>query len=159
MSFGTGHHATTFLMIEMMQSGNFSGKSVLDFGTGTGVLAILAEKLGAASVIAIDYDEWSINNALENIEANECRNIIVDKRDTIKGISSVDIILANINLNVLAQNVRDFSAILKNKGSVVISGILYTDEEQIASVFASNGFIKKQQLRKEDWIALRFENQ
>ena len=159
MSFGTGHHATTFLMIEMMQSGNFSGKSVLDFGTGTGVLAILAEKLGAASVIAIDYDEWSINNALENIEANECRNIIVDKRDTIKGISGVDIILANINLNVLAQNVRDFSAILKNKGSVVISGILYTDEEQIASVFASNGFIKKQQLRKEDWIALRFENQ
>src|SRR6185312_6215151 len=65
MSFGTGHHATTFLMIELMQSIDFKNKKVLDFGTGTGILAILAEKLGAASVLAVDYDEWSINNAAE----------------------------------------------------------------------------------------------
>ena len=71
MSFGTGHHATTFLMVEQMEKINFKNKTVLDFGTGTGILAILAEKLGAASVLAIDYDEWSINNALENIEANQ----------------------------------------------------------------------------------------
>ena len=68
MSFGTGHHATTFLMIGLMKKINFKNKKVLDFGTGTGMLAILAEKLGATSVLAIDYDEWSINNALENIE-------------------------------------------------------------------------------------------
>ena len=87
MSFGTGHHATTFLMVEKMEKIDFKNKTVLDFGTGTGVLAILAEKLGAAKVIAIDNDEWSINNAIENIEANNCKNIFVEKRSDLEGIA------------------------------------------------------------------------
>ena len=93
MSFGTGHHATTFLMIELMQKINFKNKKVLDFGTGTGILAILAEKLGAASVLAIDYDEWSINNASENIEANNCKRIITEQRNNIIGISALILLL------------------------------------------------------------------
>ncbi len=72
MSFGTGHHATTYLMIELMEIIDFKNKRVIDFGTGTGILAILAEKCGASNIVAIDYDEWSIKNALENIEANNC---------------------------------------------------------------------------------------
>ena len=87
MSFGTGHHATTFLMVQQMGKDNFKNKTVLDFGTGTGILAILAEKLGAAAVTAIDNDEWSINNALENIEANHCKRIDLEKRNNIEGLS------------------------------------------------------------------------
>ena len=69
MSFGTGHHATTYLMVQQMEALNFNNKAVIDFGTGTGVLAILAEKLGAKNIVAIDNDEWSVTNALENIES------------------------------------------------------------------------------------------
>lgn len=72
MSFGTGHHATTFLMIQQMRDIDFSGKTIFDFGTGTGILAILAEKLGAAKILAVDYDEWSIANTAENLERNNC---------------------------------------------------------------------------------------
>ncbi|MFI5196733.1 MAG: 50S ribosomal protein L11 methyltransferase, partial [Chitinophagales bacterium] len=79
MSFGTGHHATTQQMIMLMKDIPFAGCSVLDFGTGTGVLAILAEMLGAKQVLAIDNDEWSVENARENIERNYCKNIIVEK--------------------------------------------------------------------------------
>ncbi|HEV8081437.1 MAG TPA: 50S ribosomal protein L11 methyltransferase [Chitinophagaceae bacterium] len=75
MSFGTGHHATTFLMLQQMQYIDFSNKKVLDFGTGTGILAILAKKLGAKKIVAIDNDEWSINNARENFVANNCSDI------------------------------------------------------------------------------------
>ena len=88
MSFGTGHHATTFLMVAMMEKIDFKDKTVLDFGTGTGVLAILAEKLGASKVLAIDCDEWSINNTLENIEANNCKKISVEKRNDLEGLHS-----------------------------------------------------------------------
>ena len=84
MSFGTGHHATTYLMISTMRYHDFRNCSVLDFGTGTGVLAILACKLGAASVLAIDSDEWSIENARENTEVNHCPAIRIEKRDSVK---------------------------------------------------------------------------
>jgi ribosomal protein L11 methyltransferase len=159
MSFGTGHHATTFLMIELMQKINFKNKKVLDFGTGTGILAILAEKLGAASVLAIDYDEWSINNASENIEANNCKRIITEERNNIMGISCVDTILANINFNVLEENAKNLSTLLKTGSVLIISGILSNDENNIVSVFVKNEFVKKQLSQKEEWIALVFEKQ
>ncbi|RYF88826.1 MAG: 50S ribosomal protein L11 methyltransferase, partial [Chitinophagaceae bacterium] len=103
MSFGTGHHATTFLMIQEMSTIDFAGKTVTDFGTGTGVLAILAEKLGASKVLAIDNDDWSINNARENIETNSCKRIQLEKAEVMLP-NKVDIILANINLNVIVAN-------------------------------------------------------
>jgi len=159
MSFGTGHHATTFLMIELMQKINFKNKKVLDFGTGTGILAILAEKLGASSVLAIDYDEWSINNASENIAANNCKHIITEERNNIMGISFVDIVLANINLNVLEENVKNLSTLLKTGSVLIISGFLSNDENNIVSVFVKNEFVKKQLSQKEEWIALVFEKQ
>ena len=160
MSFGTGHHPTTFLMIELMQKINFKNKKVLDFGTGTGILAILAEKLGASSVLAIDYDEWSINNASENIEANNCKRIITEQRDNIIGISCVvDSILANINFNVLEENAKNLSTLLKAGSVLIISGILVTDKNDIVSVFVKNGLIKKQMSQKEGWLAFVFEKQ
>ena len=101
MSFGTGHHATTYLVIEQMSQLDFNNKQVIDFGTGTGVLAILAEKLTAASVIAIDNDDWSIENAGENIAKNHCNRISLVKADTIPAGQQAGIILANINLNIM----------------------------------------------------------
>lgn len=159
MSFGTGHHPTTFLMIDLMQKINFKNKSVLDFGTGTGVLAILAKKQGAASVVAIDQDEWSIENALENIKANNCNNIIVKQQNNITGISFVDIILANINLNVLKENAKDFSMLLRSGTFLIASGILSENETEIISVFVKNDFIKKKLSQKNKWLALLFQKQ
>src|SRR5205814_8599155 len=104
MSFGTGHHATTRLVMSMMKDIDLQNKTVLDFGTGTGVLAILAEMLGAAKVLAIDNDEWSVENARENIERNNCKNIAIEL-NTLDNIAqkSFDVILANINRNILLQ--------------------------------------------------------
>jgi ribosomal protein L11 methyltransferase len=157
MSFGTGHHATTFLMVDLMEKISFKNKTVLDFGTGTGILAILAEKLGAALVIAVDYDEWSINNAFENIEANQCKHIFLEKRNNIIGLPIVNIILANINCNVLQENAKNLSMLLQPVSLLIVSGFLLKDEDAIVSVFVKNGFIKKQMSQKDGWIVLLFE--
>ena len=159
MSFGTGHHATTFLMIDLMKEIDFKNKRVLDFGTGTGILAILAEKLGAASVLAIDNDEWSINNALENIEANRCERIITKERNNIAAVSSVDIILANINFNILEENAKDLSLLLEQNSVLLLSGILQSDEKNITATFVKNGFIKIQVADKDGWIGIMFKKQ
>ena len=157
MSFGTGHHSTTFLMIDLMAAIDFKNKTVLDFGTGTGVLAILGEKMGAASVTAIDYDEWSINNASENIEANNCNHIILEKKDNIIGLPIVDIILANINLNVLEANAENLSILLQPGSLLIVSGFLSKDEEAIVTIFVKNKFVKKHISQKDGWMALLFE--
>ena len=99
--------------------------------------------MGAASVLAIDYDEWSINNASENIEANNCKRIITEERNNIMGISCVDTILANINFNVLEENAKNLSTLLKTGSVLIISGILSNDENNIVSVFVKNEFVKK----------------
>jgi ribosomal protein L11 methyltransferase len=104
MSFGTGHHATTHMMVKAMEGLDFSNKTVFDFGTGTGVLAILAEKAGAKAITAIDNDEWSINNAIENFNSNSCHKILLSNNKEITGEGVFDIILANINRNIILQN-------------------------------------------------------
>lgn len=124
MSFGTGHHATTFLMIELMEQLDFKDKIVVDFGTGTGVLSILAEKCGASKIIALENDEWSINNAKENVEYNHCHRIIIRQQDDLSGINPVDILLANINLNVLKNNSHGIGLTLKKDGFLLASGFL-----------------------------------
>ena len=106
MSFGTGHHATTYMMLEQMREADFKDKIVFDFGTGTGVLAILAEKSGAKKIIAIDNDEWSIENASENIKRNNCTAIDLKLSNTANTESMFDIILANINKNVILENLE-----------------------------------------------------
>ncbi len=154
MSFGTGHHATTALVIGLMEDINFKNKTVIDFGTGTGVLAILANQLGAASVVAIDNDKWSIENAKENFELNSARDIILEKAESLAEKEAVDIIIANINLNVLLANMDNFCRILKNNGTIIFSGLLVNDEEQFKVVIFSKGFELKRINNKDGWIAI-----
>ena len=154
MSFGTGHHATTYLMIQQMAGIDLTNKTVLDFGTGTGVLAILAEKLGTASVVAIDNDEWSIENGKENIYANNAAKVHISLADSIDETGRFDIVLANINLNVILANLAAINAVT-NKGSVIIlSGFLYNDEAQMKEAIKNIGLTHLKTKQKGDWICM-----
>jgi ribosomal protein L11 methyltransferase len=157
MSFGTGHHATTWLMVAQMEQISFRDKSVLDFGTGTGVLAILAEKLGASEVHAIDLDEWSIENTIENIHHNNCSKIEVEKRDNLEGLKAADIILANINLNVLDSASASISSLQKTNSLLLTSGFLKKDVRAIEDIFTDKNYRKVSQMEKDDWVAILFE--
>lgn len=157
MSFGTGHHATTHLMVELMESIDFRNKTVVDFGTGTGVLAILSEKCGASNIIAIDYDEWSIENAKENIRANNCDRIKLNQQDNLSGISEADIILANINLNVIKEVADSIVSISKNGSILLVSGFLDKDEIQMQKIFEEKGFVKLKNKKAGDWLAILFK--
>jgi ribosomal protein L11 methyltransferase len=157
MSFGTGHHATTFLMIEAMENIDFKNKRVIDFGTGTGVLAILAEKCGAKKITAIDNDEWSINNAFENIDVNNCKNIIIEKRNDVSEMEPADIILANINLNVLAEAALSLSHLLKPGALLLISGFLVEDQNEMQNIFGAKSVFKKERYQKNGWMAILFQ--
>lgn len=159
MSFGTGHHATTFLMVEFMQEMNFENKTVIDFGTGTAVLAILAEKCGASKVIGVDYDEWSIENAKENIEANHCKNITLKQQDRLSGIEEADVILGNINLNVLTNESSSISSLLKPGSLLLVSGFLFSDEEEIENRFEEKNLVKRKIKRRGEWLAILLEKQ
>lgn len=155
MSFGTGHHATTFLMMQQMGTISFTGKKVFDFGTGTGVLAILADKMGAAAVDAIDNDDWSIENTKENIVANNCSNINTWKAETIDTPDQYDVILANINLNVLLAHMRAIAAICKPGALVLFSGILVNDESQLKAAAETNGLIFNDIRERNGWLCIK----
>jgi len=156
MSFGTGHHATTRLMIELMEKIDFYQKSVIDFGTGTGVLSILAEKCGAAQITAIDIDEWSIMNAAENILANNCKNISLKQQESLAAIEPADILLANINLNVLIEHADLIALSVRRGGFFLASGFLLNDEAEIVRVFADNDFVVFGRLGLNGWLAISF---
>ena len=157
MSFGTGHHDTTCLMIEIMESIDFREKTVVDFGTGTGILAVLAEKCGASKVIAIDYDDWSIQNALENINENNCHLIELRQQGEIWGIEEADIVLANINLNVIKKEANSIARITKSGSFVLVSGFLEKDEQEMKSIFQGFDFVCVKTKKTNDWVALLFE--
>jgi ribosomal protein L11 methyltransferase len=146
-------------MIELMETLDFTNKTVLDFGTGTAVLAILAEKCGASKVIAIDNDEWSINNSKENIAANNCNRITVKHQSDLSRIEPVDIVLANINLNVLKNHADNLSSILNHHSTLLVSGFLTTDENEIQKVFEEKKLVKKTVKQRSDWLAILFERQ
>lgn len=154
MSFGTGHHATTYMMIEQMEALDFTGKKVVDFGTGTAVLAILAEKMGAASIQAIDYDEWSIENSIENAAANDCNRITLVKAETIAPVDMYDIILANINLNVILQNLAAIKAVCKEGSIILLSGFIKADEAVMLKALAETGIKPLKTLQKAEWICM-----
>ena len=154
MSFGTGHHATTYLVMKHMQSIDFANKTVFDFGTGTGILAILAEKLGAAFIMAIDNDEWSITNTEENIEQNNCSKITIALMDSIPKGKKYDIILANINLNVITANLASMSSIAKQGTEAIFSGFLTSDEKTMKAALQKAGFQPLATTTKKDWIAI-----
>lgn len=158
MSFGTGHHATTYLMMQQMRDINFRGKTVFDFGTGTGILAILAEKLGAGNVTAIDVDEWSINNAGENISFNNCSRIEVALSSQIP-VGSFDVILANINRNVILDYLPQLVTILRKDSFILFSGLLVADEKDITVAAAQNGLSLLRRSERSGWISLLFVNE
>lgn len=157
MSFGTGHHATTYMMIQQMRNVDFACKSVLDFGTGTGVLAILAEKIGASKIVAIDNDEWSIENAKENIEKNNCKRIVVELKSKLPK-EKFDIILANINKNVLIENISQLKQSLSENGNLLMSGLLTSDEDDIQKASRSVGLQFKNKTVKDNWLSLLYMN-
>lgn len=156
MSFGTGHHATTQLMMEQMREIDFKAKKVFDFGTGTGILAILAEMLGASDVLAIDNDKWAYENSVENVERNDCRNVQV-KPGTIEdvpGEDRFDIILANINRHILLQYMQQLSNLLAEGGHVAISGLLVEDKEIIIAAANQQGFKELKTTTLNNWIMI-----
>ena len=156
MSFGTGHHATTRQMMLLMKDLNIKDKTVFDFGTGTGVLAILAEKLGATQILAIDNDEWSIENANENIQRNGCTRIATQLGSLEDvTIAPVDIILANINRHILLQYMTNLFSILNESGIMLMSGLLTDDEEIILNSATVAGFRHLLTTDQNGWIAIK----
>ncbi len=158
MSFGTGHHATTQLMMMGTKNIGFEGKSVLDFGTGTGVLAILASMLGAEKVLAIDNDEWSVDNALENRERNAVAGVEIMKA-SLENIppGEFDVILANINRHILLQYMNDLYLKLKPRGVLLMSGLLTDDEQIMREAARDAGFEILQVNERAGWISILTE--
>lgn len=156
MSFGTGHHATTYMMIAQMRALDFMGKRVLDFGTGTGILAILAEKMGAGEVLALDHDDWSIANAAENIAGNRCERIRLLKADTPAFAGPFGMILANINKNVILENFPALAGLLSADGTLLLSGLLEEDETEIVEGARLHSLRLVKQQTKNRWISLCF---
>jgi ribosomal protein L11 methyltransferase len=157
MSFGTGHHGTTYSVMQMMSEMNFKDKTVYDFGTGTGILAILAEKLGAVNILAVDNDEWCIENALENIQNNNSKTITIEKVESAAQNEHFDIILANVNRHIIEANMLALTAASKKGGQLVLSGLLIEDQSDMISLAAENGWNFISQKQRNGWICLLFE--
>ncbi|MES1223089.1 MAG: 50S ribosomal protein L11 methyltransferase [Bacteroidota bacterium] len=156
MSFGTGHHATTSMMMRQMREIDFNGKTVFDFGTGTGILAILAEKSGASKIIAVDNDDWSIENALENIQRNNCKLIELKKADTVARCGGFDVILANITKNIILENFDLLVQQLNKNGILLLSGLLEGDQDDILTYSTKNLLVLNKKLREGNWLSLSF---
>ncbi len=156
MSFGTGHHATTHLVLAQMKQIDFANKVVVDFGTGTCVLAILAEKLGATEIIALDNDDWSIRNAADNIEMNQCSHISLHQADRFQTFTErpIDIILANINLNVIKSNLPAIRKAAQKGTILLFSGILSSDEMEIREAIHSNGLAVTGVDERNNWLVV-----
>jgi len=160
MSFGTGHHATTRLMMTQMEDLDFKHKSVFDYGSGTGILAILAEMLGATQVDAVDIDEWSYENGLENVTTNQCKHITVAQGDInwVKPGTKYDIILANINRHILLESMAQLNNLLLADGHLLLSGILkLQDTHIIVEKAKSCGFEMLRQTEDNGWTAILFK--
>lgn len=154
MSFGTGHHATTYMMIQGMRRLKVEGSTVFDFGTGTGVLAILAHKMGAGRVVAIDNDDWSIENATANFIENNASAVKLLKADKPDLSEQFDIVLANINRNIILQNISLIKQHLVPNGVVLLSGLLRDDKDRVLEAVEKEGLRMSFTLEREGWICL-----
>jgi ribosomal protein L11 methyltransferase len=156
-AFGTGHHETTWMMIATMFDIPLMGKNVLDMGTGTGVLAILASMLGASSVLAADIDEWSCCNAKENILLNKAGGIIVMQGDLNDvPLNKVDVILANINRNILLRHMAGYALRLNKGGFLLLSGFLKNDRDMLIDCATGNGLFYTAESERNNWTAALF---
>jgi len=159
MSFGTGHHETTAMMIELMleHRKDFTGRNILDFGSGTGILSILASKLGAKNILAIDHEEWAYNNAIENFSSNKVRNAKAVHGDANDFTGQTfDIILANINYNILTQYFHEMVAALAPEGQLYCSGFLLSDEQGMIQEAEKAGLTLSEKKVNGNWMALTF---
>ncbi|MDB4212973.1 50S ribosomal protein L11 methyltransferase [Flavobacteriaceae bacterium] len=157
MSFGTGHHETTSMMISFILANSFSNSSVCDIGSGTGVLAFLAEKRGASKIDAIDIDNWCYLNSIENIERNNSKNVNVYEGEVHKLMQfTYDNIFANINLNVLLVDIPIYSKMLNTGGLLYLSGFYLRDINSIEKVAKSSNLSLVESKVKNQWVALKF---
>ena len=157
MSFGTGHHETTSMMISFILANSFSNSSVCDIGSGTGVLAILAEKRGASKIDAIDIDNWCYLNSIENIERNNSENINVYEGEVQKLMQfTYDNIFANINLNVLLADIPIYSKMLNTGGLLYLSGFYQRDIISIEKVTKDSNLSLVESKIENEWVALKF---
>ncbi len=157
MSFGTGHHETTTLMVQWMLETTFEKKSVLDMGCGTGILAILASMKGADPVVAIDNYPYAYENTLENIDKNNTSNIKAFLGDaSLLGEEKYDIILANITKNVLKEDMKIYGKVLNNKGLLFISGFFQDDRQELVDLASQYGLTEMGFKQNKEWVALRF---
>ena len=157
MSFGTGHHETTHMMIQHILNNDFKDKSVLDMGCGTGVLAILSELKGAKPIDAIDVDNWCYLNSLENVERNCCNHISVYEGDAgLLGNKKYDIIIANINRNILLNDIKTYASCLNKNGMLFLSGFYKEDISVIEDACNRNMLKLDEKLERNNWVSLKF---
>lgn len=155
MSFGTGHHATTKLMCMLVMELDVKNKSVVDIGTGTGILALLAKMRGADYVLATDYDIWCYENTLENIELNNIKGIEVQQSDTLDTITQqFDVIIANIHKNYQLENLQGMYNLLNEKGFLLISGFYENDSKELLNLANSIGLIAHSIKVENNWCAI-----
>ena len=159
MSFGTGHHATTYQVVNKMIDLDFKNKSVLDMGCGTGVLAILAKKRGSTYTVGIDIDEWSVTNSIENIERNRTNDIEIKQGDaTLLGnYQKFDVILANINRNILLNDMKHYASVLQKNGDILFSGFYIEDIPLIVEEAKKHNFTLIDQSERDNWSLLHFQ--
>jgi ribosomal protein L11 methyltransferase len=159
MSFGTGHNETTQMMIQHILKNDFKNKSVLDMGCGTGVLAILAEKVGALKLDAIDIDNWCYQNSLENVERNNCKHISVYEGDValLEG-KKYHSIIANINRNILLADISAYAKCLNENGSLFLSGFYKADISLIEVECKKNNLELVETMERGSWVSLKFIN-
>ncbi len=157
MSFGTAHHETTANMISLLLKEEVSGKSFLDMGCGTGVLAILAHKKGASTICAIDNDEWAYRNTVDNVNKNNCDRIKVYQGDAaLLSNKKFDIIFANINKNILLADMETYTKSLNKEGKLFMSGFYENDLSDIKTKAEHTGLTYKKHLVKNEWVAAKF---
>ena len=154
MSFGTGHHPTTHLMIQQMLDMDFQDKTVLDMGCGTSVLAIYAKQRGAGRTVAIDIDEWSVENSKENAVRNNVElDIELGTADNL-GKENFDTILANINRNILISDIPTYVSVLKEGGQLLLSGLCFFDVDDILEVCSEQNLKLVNKQQREEWCSL-----
>ena len=158
MSFGTGHHETTHMMIQHLLETDLVGKKTLDMGCGTAILAILAEMKGAQPIDAIDIDNWCYLNSIENAERNNCKHISVYEGDAslLEG-KKYDVIIANINRNILLNDMQQYVACLNENGILFLSGFYTEDIPVISKSCTSKGLTYVKQFERNNWVALKFK--
>ncbi|WP_299440172.1 50S ribosomal protein L11 methyltransferase [uncultured Aquimarina sp.] len=154
MSFGTGHHETTHMMIQHLLKHDVEGKKVLDMGCGTGILAILAEMKGAKPIDAIDIDNWCYLNTIENVERNNCKHITAyEGESSLLVDKQYDVVIANINRNILLKDISVYAATLTDGGSLFLSGFYKEDLEMITKECATYNLMFQECYERNNWIA------